>query len=395
MTPKKFFRQQRAILKIVDVRSGLNDVSTHKRQRQMSSKTGQPAAARANLRTLADHLGLSISTVSRALKNGQEVRPETIARVKEAAAQFGYVPNIGGIHLRTGRTLKVCSIFYAPEVGDHGEPGFLAQVEGLSNGIEPSNYNLLVLVQTGQQQPLETVRKVYDQRLADAIVFSRTTPMDERARFCLEKGFPFVSFGRTELQTPHAFVDHDDENAVYDATLRLAREGHRKIVLLNPPNGLTYVGFRMRGYQRALTEAGLPWDDALVYQGSLSVRSTREAIQQVLERVPDATAFVCGNQMSIVGTLEGLVETGRDPNRDGLSIVGFGGMPFLTLAEQRVIYYYLPQVRVGSILASHLLALMNGEPEEQLQTVLPYARIEDLRLFRTHDRFDLSQLPTP
>ncbi len=375
--------------------SGLEDVSTQKRQRPVSGKTGKPSAARANLRTLADHLGLSISTVSRALKDGQEVRPETIARVKEAAAQFGYVPNIGGIHLRTGRTLKVCSILYAPEVGDHGEPGFLAQVEGMSNGLETSGYNLLVLVQTGQQAPLESVRKVYDQRLADALVFSRTMPMDERARFCLEKDFPFVSFGRTELQTPHAFVDHDDEHAVFDATLRLAREGHKKIVMLNPLGGLTYISMRMRGYQRALAEAGLPWNESLVYQGDLSVRATREAIVQLLQREPAATAFVCGNQMSMVGTLEGLSESGRDTNRDGLSVVGFGGMPFLTLSEERVIYYYLPQVRVGTVLSNHLLALLNGESPEQLQTVLPYTRMEDLRVFRTHGRFDPSKLPPP
>lgn len=169
------------------------------------------ARRQANLKTLADHLGLSVTTVSRALKDGPEVRPETIARVKEAAASFGYVPNIGGIHLRTGRTMKVCSILFAPEVGDYGDPGFLAQVESLSAGLEVSHYNLLVLAQTGRQTPLEAVRKVYEQRMADAVVFSRTLPLDERVRYCLERDFPFVSFGRTELQTPHAYVDHDDE----------------------------------------------------------------------------------------------------------------------------------------------------------------------------------------
>ncbi|EAU65549.1 LacI family DNA-binding transcriptional regulator [Stigmatella aurantiaca] len=348
---------------------------------------------RANLRTLAEHLGLSISTVSRALKNGPEVRPETIERVKQAAAQFGYVPNIGGIHLRTGRTLKVCSILYAPEVGDYGEPGFLAQVEGMSNGLEKAGYNLIVLAQTGHQAPLESVRKVYDQRLADAIVFSRTTPMDERARFCLEKEFPFVSFGRTELQTPHAFVDHDDESAVFDAVVQMARGGHRRIVLLNPPGGLTYVGLRLRGYQRALAEVGLPWTESMVYQGDLSVRATREAVKQLLVREPSTTAFVCGNQMSIVGTLEALLENGMDTQRDGLSVVGFGGMPFLTLSEQRVTYYYQPQVRVGTILANHLTALLNGHPAETLQTVLPYVRIDDLRVFRTHHGFDPAKLP--
>lgn len=352
-----------------------------------------PGAERANLKTLATHLGLSISTVSRALKDGPEVRPETIQRVKEAAALFGYVPNIGGIHLRTGRTYKVCSILYAPEVGDYGEPGFLAQVESLSNGMETAGYNLLVLAQTGHQAPMDPIRKIYDQRLADALVFSRTVPMDERARFCLERDFPFVSFGRTGLQTPHAYVDHDDEHAVFDAVVHLARGGHKKIVLLNPAGGFNYVGLRLRGYQRALSEVGLPWNESLVYQGDLSVRRTREAIQQFLQREPSITAIVCANQMSIVGTLEGLLESGRDTRRDGVSVVGFGGMPFLTLSEQHVTYYYQPQSRVGVVLANHLTALLNGEPVENLRTVLPYVRIEDLRLFRTKDEIELSQVP--
>ncbi|WP_257447300.1 LacI family DNA-binding transcriptional regulator [Archangium lipolyticum] len=370
-------------------------MSTKRRKRQEGEGLNGKPAAPANLRTLAAHLGLSISTVSRALKDGPEVRPETIERVKEAAAKFGYMPNISGIHLRTGRTLKVCSILYAPEVGDYGEPGFLAQVESLSNGIETSGYNLIVLAQTAQQAPLDPIRRVYAQRLADAVVFSRTTPMDERARFCLEKGFPFVSFGRTELQTPHAFVDHDDESAVFDAVVRLARDGHRRILMLNPSGGFTYAGMRLRGYQRALVEAGLPRDESLVFHGDLSVRATRETTKQFLQRDRSITAIVCGNQMSIMGVLEALIESGMNAARDGVSVVGFGGMPFLTLSEQRIIYYYQPQRRVGAVLARHLIALLNGEPAANLQTVLPYVRIEDLRLFRTQEEFDPARILPP
>ncbi|MFY0579861.1 substrate-binding domain-containing protein [Cystobacter fuscus] len=163
--------------------------------------------------------------------------------------------------------------------------------------------------------------------------------------------------------------------------------------MLNPSGGFNYVGLRLRGYQRALGEVGLPWNESLVYQGDLSVRHTREAIQRILQREPSITAIVCGNQMSIVGTLEGLIESGRDTKRDGVSVVGFGGMPFLTLSEQHVTYYYQPQSRVGAVLAKHLTALLNGEPAENLRTVLPYVRIDDLRLFRTQDEINLTQEP--
>lgn len=350
--------------------------------------TGVTGRRPANLKTLADHLGLSVTTVSRALKDGPEVRPETIQRVKEAAAAFGYVPNLGGVHLRTGRTMKVCSILFAPEVGDYGDPGFLAQVESLSTGLEPAQYNLLVLAQTRNQSELEPVRKVCEQRMADAVVFSRTTPMDERVRYCLERDYPFVTFGRTELQTPHAFVDHDDEGAVYDAVTHLAADGHRRIALINPLGNLTYLGHRLRGYQRALAESGLPWAPALSLRAELSVRAVREATRTLLTADRSVTALVCANQMSVIGALEGLMACGIDTVREGVTVVGFGGMPFRMLSEQRVVYYYQPQRRVGETLAHHVLALLEGQAPEGLTTILPYARIDNLGHFRNDEEND-------
>lgn len=340
------------------------------------------ARPRINLKTLAGHLGLSITTVSRALKDGPEVKPETVARVKQAAASLGYLPDAGGVYLRTGRTMKICSVFFAPEVADYGDAGFLAQVEGLSRTLETDSYNLIVLAQTASQSPLDMVRRVFQQRLADGIIFSRTTPMDERARFCLEFNIPFVSFGRTELQSPHAFVDHDDEGAVYDAVTRLAAEGHKRIALFNPTGGLTYAGLRLRGYQRALAVLGLPWDPSLLISADLSVWDSQAAILALLRRDRSITAILCANQLSMFGAMEAAFDQGMEPARDGLRIVGFGGMPVRMPFEQGVTYYYQPQRRDGEELARHMLALLAGTPSESLQTVLPYQRIDDLQQFR-------------
>ncbi|MGQ3045687.1 MAG: LacI family DNA-binding transcriptional regulator [Niveispirillum sp.] len=342
-----------------------------------------PSPPRINLKTLAEHLGLSITTVSRALKDGPEVKPDTVARVKQAAAELGYLPDAGGVYLRTGRTMKICSVFFAPEVADYGDAGFLAQVEGVSRTLETDSYNLIVLAQTASQSPLETVRRVFQQRLADGIIFSRTTPMDERARFCLEFKFPFVSFGRTELHSPHAFVDHDDEGGVYDAVTRLAAEGHKRIALFNPTGGMTYAGFRLRGYQRALADLGLPWDRSLLVTSPLSVWASQAAMGDLLARDTGVTAIVCANQLSMFGAMDAAQEQGRDPAQGDLRIIGFGGMPFRMPFEQGVTYYYQPQRRDGEELARHMLALLGGEAAENLQTVLPYQRIDDLQRFRT------------
>lgn len=337
---------------------------------------------RPNLRTLATELGLSVTTVSRALKDGPEVRPETRARVKDAAEKLGYVPDAGGVYLRTGRTMKVCSVLYTPEVSDYGDAGFLAQVECLAESLDASHYNLMVMAQTAAMAPLDPVRRVFDQRLADAVVFSRTTPMDERARFCLERDYPFVSFGRTELLTEHAFVDRDDEGAVYDATIRLAARGHSRIAFVNPRGELTYLGARARGYRRGLAQVGLPEDPALILQPDASLRRHRDAVADLLRRDRTVTAVIGSNQLAIVGILEGLMDAGCDSVRDGIAVVGFGGMPVHLLQEQQVLYYYQPQRQTGVELARHVLALLDGAPPETLRTVMTYRLIEDIAEFR-------------
>ena len=69
--------------------------------------------ARLNLKSLARHLDLSITTVSRALRNGPEVRKETIERVQKAAAELGYVRDVGGLTLRTGLSYSICVLMSA------------------------------------------------------------------------------------------------------------------------------------------------------------------------------------------------------------------------------------------------------------------------------------------
>ncbi|MDP2699318.1 LacI family DNA-binding transcriptional regulator [Thalassospira sp.] len=343
------------------------------------------AAARPNLRTIADRLGLSVTTVSRALKDGPEVKPDTVARVKATAAEIGYLPDARGVMLRTGRTMQVCSILYSHEVGDYGDPGFLAQVESLAQGLDQAHYSLVVLAQTSEEDPLEPVRRVHMQRMADAVVFSRTTLQDIRAKYCLQYDFPFVSFGRTELLTPHAYVDHDDEQAAYDAIKRLLNDGHRHIAMIDPPEKLSFFGYRKRGARRAMVEAGLDPDSMIWMPSQLSVRAAREATLQLFRRHPDTTAWVCASQMTMIGALEALPELGLDTVRDGIGLVGFGGMPFRMLSKQKLAYYYQPQRRVGKVLSDHLLALLDGTPAEDLQTLLPYRRIDDLAAFRDGD----------
>src|SRR4051794_20098938 len=90
-----------------------------------------------NLKTLARQLGLSVTTISRALKVGPEVRPETVARVK--AAPLGYRPDPRAVGLRTGRTGVVEVLFWGPHVDDVGDSSITAVVEGVCGRLGPAS----------------------------------------------------------------------------------------------------------------------------------------------------------------------------------------------------------------------------------------------------------------
>ena len=91
--------------------------------------------------------------------------------------------------------------------------------------------------------------------------------------------------------------------------------------------------------------------------------------------------------MTMIGALEALLELDMDTIRDGIGVVGFGGMPFRMLSKQKLAYYYQPQRKVGKVLSEHLHSLMTGTPAEELQTLLPYRRIDDLAAFREGEDF--------
>ena len=232
---------------------------------------------RPTLKTLARQLDLSVTTISRALKDGPEVRPETIARVKAAAAALAYRPDPRAVGLRTGRTGVVAVLFWEPHVDDVGDSSVAPIVEGVCRRLEGTSYTAMIQLLLPGMEGLDRVSRIVEGKLADGLILSGTTPQDERVRYMLERRFPSVTFGRTELFTPHPWYDIDNELAAWQATSHLAQEGRRRIALIDPPRHLTFAQHRLLGYRRALAEAGLRFDPALVVQGGLGAAESRAA----------------------------------------------------------------------------------------------------------------------
>ena len=326
---------------------------------------------RPTLKSLAQGLGLSVSTVSKALKGAPDVGAQTIKTVRQAAQAAGYEPDLRGVKLRTGRTFQLYYQKAVAPMQDVPDGIVAAQIETIAGSLAGTPYQLQIVPwNTATEDPLPAIRRIVKGRLADGIVLDTTQPQDPRVRYLLEHNVPFVTFGRTELVSEHPYVDADNENAAWVATQHLIRRGHRRIALISPPLTYTYALQRRRGYWAALRQAGLPVDPALLCEGVQDARVARAMARQLPGMADAPTGYVCANEVSTLGVMAGLRDAGRTPgtdvelvSRDGAAISSYMFPPPPTL--------FLDIRTVARTLCEFLLRRIQGEPAEALQRILP------------------------
>ncbi len=184
---------------------------------------------------LARDLGLSISTVSRALNDYHDVAPETKLRVRKRAREIGYRPNPGARRLKSGKTSLVGVILPASDGAQFVDSVASRLLGGVEVELENAGYSLIATMQT--RNDLERETALHENFIrggwVDALLLVRTRVSDSRVDLVRKAHIPFVTYGRTEIDGPYAWVDTDNEKAFYLATLRQIEFGHRRIALLN------------------------------------------------------------------------------------------------------------------------------------------------------------------
>ncbi|WP_108125680.1 LacI family transcriptional regulator [Saccharospirillum mangrovi] len=322
--------------------------------------------ARTTLKTLAQHLGLSITTVSRALKDGPEVKPGTRARVKAAALELGYRPNQSGIGLKTGKTHVIAVILpvQAPDevVGDVGTGPLIA---GLTAALDDTPYQLTVIPSRPEQDELAPVRLVVEQGLADGVVLTLTQSQDARVRYLADVGLPFVTFGRTELALPHPYVDIDNADFTQRAVEHLLNRGRERLCLLLPPERFLFAWHQRVGFMRAHQARGLSVEPQRQLISDTANFDPRDfARQQALsDTAPDA--YICGDEITAMGLLAGLSDAGHPAD-----VVALETSALADYFHQPVDGFRQDLHHAGRQLGRVLLAALSGDvPIDELQVI--------------------------
>jgi LacI family transcriptional regulator len=320
-----------------------------------------------SLKTLAQQLGLSITTVSRALAGYTDVAAETRARVEAAAAAAGYRPHPIARQLKGGRSNAVGVVLPA-EPGHFTDPFFSELLVGLGEALARADMDLLVTAARPGAEEMKTYRRLVEGRRVDGIVIARTRVDDERVRYLLDRDFPFVTHGRTEERRAYAHVDADGRQAFIDATQRLIELGHRRIALINAPATFMFARHREAGWRAALAAAGVKPGPFVA--GEATEENGAILARQLLARADRPTALLCATDRLAVGALHAVTAAGLRVGRD-VSVVGYDDLPFATYTDPPLTTIAQPIRAMAERLSEMLIARIAGAAAGTLAEIWP------------------------
>ena len=274
----------------------------------IAGKRGAKPSGKPTLKTIAQMTGLAVTTISRALNNAPELAQDTRERVQKIAAEIGYLPDRAALRLKTGRT-NVISLVLEPDEQIYGFGTSI--VSGLTEAMRDTAFHLVITPLFRNVSPMEPIRHIVRNRMADGVIFSKAESFDERIRFLLDNDFPFVSHGQSRWPEAHPFVDFDNEAYAYGAVQRLVQKGCKKVSIVLPESALTYTDHLKNGITRAANEAGIAHE----FASDVTLQSPSDAIRNyVMKRSkrPDGPdGWVCASEVSALAVIGGLNEVGK------------------------------------------------------------------------------------
>lgn len=281
---------------------------------------GQLPVAPSTLADVAERAGVSRQTVSNAVNNPDLLRPDTLARVREAIDELGYSPNRAARNLRT-RTSRLVGLRVAPVQEGTANAMMDRFVHTLVETSAQAGYHVL-LFPGDNEDSVAGYANLMRSTAVDAFVVTDTYLGNPQAAWLSAHRAPFVAFGRPwdQPDATHAWVDVDGAAGIRLATEHLLELGHTRIAWIGWRKDSPIGEDRRSGWLQAMHEAGHP-TTGLASRVEDTIDSGAEAAAVLLDSA-EPTAFVCASDTLAMGALHTLWIRQLAPGRD-IAVVGF------------------------------------------------------------------------
>lgn len=304
-----------------------------------------------NIKQLAKQLGLSISTVSRALNDSYDISPSTKQKVLEVAARLNYQPNPHASSLRRHKSKTIAVV--VPEIANNF---FALAINGIQSAAREKGYHVLIYV-TNENDKIEdeSLNHLRNGRVDGLLIsVSNKTIVDDTLYKIQQEGIPVVFFDRVRDDFQSAKVTTDDSDSGFKATEHLIEQGCKRIAYLQISSKLSIGMNRMNGYQEAIRKHNLPADNNLIIDCVDDREENYRKIKTLLEsnNRPDAI-FASVEHLAITSYLV-CKDLKLDIPKD-VKVISFSNLETASLLNPSLTTITQPAFDIGKQAASILL----------------------------------------
>lgn len=317
----------------------------------------------ATLKDLAESLGISISTVSRALKDHPDVNKETKEKVLKLAKQLDYEPNLLALNLLKKNSNLIGVI--VPKLSYHF---YAMAISGIEEIVEKEGFHLMIC-QTNEsfEKEVAILKEFNAIRPAGFLISlaSHTTDFDHLKQL-QRKNVPFVLFNRDCHEIEATKVIIDNKKAAYNATQYLINEGFRKIAFLGGPDNVQISNHRINGFRQALDENGIELAQDFIQHADFTRENAMNKTNQLLSLKNKPEAIIAFSDQMAISAILAIRKAGYQIPAE-IAIMGFNNEPGDELMEPTLTSIDQPTFEMGKKAAEMLIDQINGDSSVKIE----------------------------
>jgi DNA-binding LacI/PurR family transcriptional regulator len=312
------------------------------------------------IKDIAKALGISTSTVSRALRDSYEISPETKALVLECAEKLNYKPNPAALSLKERRTRSIGVI-----VCEIANNFFSQAIDGIESVAYDRGYNVII-TQSHESFEREVANLQFlASRSVDGILVSVSTETNDMSHFkeLHDRGFPIVFFDRItdEINTHRVMLDNFKGS--YDATEHLIMNGYKKIAAICNSEFLSITTERLAGYREALIANDLVPNPDFVkhcFFGGIEESEVEDAVNKLFTLKDKPDAILCTSDKLTIGCMRTIVRRGMRIPED-IAIVGYSNTQVGEILSTPLSVVRQPAAEMGRAAVELLLQIVESK----------------------------------
>lgn len=322
---------------------------------------------KATIHDIAEKLNTTASTVSRALNNNPRISDATKKQVLKMAKQLNYQPNNIASALRSGKSKLIGVV--VPTANRNFFSSVVRGIEEIANNL---NYKVIISQSYEEyDKEVDTIETLLSARV-DGIIASigKNTENFEHFQKVLDKGIPLVLFDRITDHLEVSQVVIDDYYGAYQTVQHLIKQGCKRIVHFTSPKKINIYKERLRGYEDALKENGIPFDPLLIEESNMQLEDGRQSMQHILNKKIHFDAVFSASDYAVMGAIQVLKEHHVRIPQD-VKLAGFGNEPFTTFSDPSITTVDQKSIPMGRVTAETFFDLLkSGTNSVPQKTVL-------------------------